>query len=190
MSAKNNNIRFISGQWKGRTISFPSVDGLRPGTGLMRETLLNWLRFDLDGALILDAFAGSGILGLDALSEGAGHVDAIDISPLAVQSIENTTRHLPQCALSVYQGSFPSKIPKEIQEKKYDYIFLDPPYDSSLLKESLDFLKDGAMLFSYTKIFIHYPSHPFDLDDCWETIKSSKRGHSGFSIISLKDFNG
>jgi 16S rRNA (guanine966-N2)-methyltransferase len=67
----HNQLRIIGGQWRGRKLPFPDVNGLRPTGDRIRETLFNWLAPDIQGARCLDLFAGSGALGLEALSRGA-----------------------------------------------------------------------------------------------------------------------
>lgn len=185
MSAQSNTVHILSGQWKGRKITFPSLPGLRPGTGVMRQCLMSWIRFEIKDATILDAFTGSGILGLDALSEGARHVDAIDQSQLVVRHLSQSTHFLPPKCLTIFQGSFPTKIPDEVANKAYDYIFLDPPYDSDLLEQSLLFLESSTMINASSKVFIHYPKGKISLSPVWKTLKTSHRRHHIFSIIQL-----
>ncbi|MAH61654.1 MAG: hypothetical protein CMF42_05155 [Legionellales bacterium] len=185
MSAQSNTVYILSGEWKGRKITFPSLPGLRPGTGVMRECLMSWIRFDIKNATILDAFTGSGILGLDALSEGAAHVDAIDQSKLVIRHLSESAHFLPPGCLNLFQGSFPTNIPTEITNKAYDFIFLDPPYDSDLLAQSLQYLEDSSMLNASSKVFIHYPKGKITLSSAWKTLKTSHRRHHIFSLIQL-----
>src|ERR1700686_5790021 len=70
-SGGRNSLRIIGGGWRGRRVSFPDIPGLRPTPDRVRETLFNWLQHDIAGARCLDLFAGSGALGLEALSRGA-----------------------------------------------------------------------------------------------------------------------
>src|SRR5690554_7857998 len=71
---QNQQLRIIGGQWRSRRLNFPSIEGLRPTLDRIRETLFNWLQFDVEGKRVLDAFAGSGALGFEALSRGAKEV--------------------------------------------------------------------------------------------------------------------
>ncbi len=75
-----NQIRIIAGLWRGRKISFPDQEGLRPSPDRIRETLFNWLQSDIPGANCLDLFAGSGALTLEASSRGARHVTGIEFN--------------------------------------------------------------------------------------------------------------
>ena len=85
--AKANQLRIIGGQWRGRKLNFADGEGLRPTMDRVRETLFNWLQSDIAGARCLDLFAGSGALGLEALSRYAGEVVMIDKNPRAIQMI-------------------------------------------------------------------------------------------------------
>ena len=78
MSKPRNQLRIIGGHWRGRKVPFPEVPGLRPTPDRVRETLFNWLAPVITGARCLDLFAGSGALGLEALSRGATQVVLVD----------------------------------------------------------------------------------------------------------------
>ena len=133
MAAKPNTIRIQSGTLRGRNLTFPDRPGLRPATGEMRETLFNWIRPKIQGMCILDAFAGSGALGFEALSQGAKHVDAYEIDKTAYNSIqENKEKLLESLSYSVTLGDF---IVHWNPYNHYDAIFLDPPYQSDLLQK-------------------------------------------------------
>ena len=79
----NHQLRIIGGEWRSRRLRFPEVDGLRPTLDRVRETLFNWLQFDIEGARVLDAFAGSGALGFESLSRGAKEVVFLEKHPKA-----------------------------------------------------------------------------------------------------------
>ena len=80
-------LRIIGGQWRSRKLAFQPAEGLRPTADRVRETLFNWLAPEISGANCADLFAGSGALGLEALSRGAAHCDFVDSSAAAVQQI-------------------------------------------------------------------------------------------------------
>ena len=87
-----NSVRIIGGAWRGRRIGFPDLEGLRPTPDRVRETLFNWVQFEVAGSRCLDLFAGSGALGLEALSRGAAEIVFIEKSPPAAQSIREHLR--------------------------------------------------------------------------------------------------
>jgi 16S rRNA (guanine966-N2)-methyltransferase len=76
-----NTVRIVGGEWRGRLLRFPAVPGIRPTPDRVRETLFNWLQQRVAGSRCLDLFAGSGALGLEALSRGAAEVVFVDLEP-------------------------------------------------------------------------------------------------------------
>ena len=86
-SAGRSQLRIIGGQWRGRKLTFTPAEGLRPTTDRVRETLFNWLAPFIFGARCADLFAGSGALGLEALSRGAAHCDFVDSAKAAGRQI-------------------------------------------------------------------------------------------------------
>ena len=88
---QHGQLRIIGGEWRGRKLLFPAADGLRPTPDRVRETLFNWLAAHVRDARCLDLFAGSGALGLEALSRGAAHCDFVEQGQHSADTIE---RHL------------------------------------------------------------------------------------------------
>src|SRR6202046_5142114 len=83
-----NSVRIIGGGWRGRRVNFPDIPGLRPTPDRVRETLFNWLQHDVAGARCLDLFAGSGALGLEALSRGAKELVFVEQAVAASRSLQ------------------------------------------------------------------------------------------------------
>src|SRR3989338_3194002 len=83
----DGQLRIIGGQWRSRQFDFPMAHGLRPTPNRVRETLFNWLAPYVEGAKVLDVFAGSGALFLEALSRGAGSALALDLNSAAINSL-------------------------------------------------------------------------------------------------------
>ncbi|MGL5584420.1 MAG: 16S rRNA (guanine(966)-N(2))-methyltransferase RsmD, partial [Plesiomonas sp.] len=90
----SGQIRIISGQWRGRKLPVPDSPGLRPTTDRVRETLFNWLAPVLHGARCLDCFAGSGALGLEALSRYADHVVLLEFERHVADTLQKNVRDL------------------------------------------------------------------------------------------------
>src|ERR1700685_3098281 len=83
-----NSVRIIAGAWRGRRVSFPDMPGLRPTPDRVRETLFNWLQNSIVGARCLDLFAGSGALGLEALSRGAKELVFVEQACAAARALQ------------------------------------------------------------------------------------------------------
>jgi 16S rRNA (guanine966-N2)-methyltransferase len=128
---RQSTLRIIGGQWRGRKLTFTAAEGLRPTPDRVRETLFNWLSPVINGARCLDLFAGSGVLGLEALSRGALCCDFVDTSTAALRQIEHHLQTLqadtagrchPMPALTFLQGA----------QGPYDIVFIDPPFSRGL----------------------------------------------------------
>lgn len=145
----NNEVRIISGQWKGRKLKFPDRAGLRPTLGRVRETLFNWLTARIEGAHCLDLFAGSGALGFEALSRGAADVTFVEQDRKASAALNANV------ALLGAQGRvrlMPAARFLKADRAHYDIIFFDPPFDAdhalALLPELLsNRLADGGVVY-------------------------------------------
>src|SRR5437867_10582083 len=91
-------VRIIAGKWRGRRLKVPDVKDLRPTPDRVRETLFNWLAPTIDGASCLDLFAGTGALGIEALSRGASEVDFIECDPRLARALRDNLARLRQSA--------------------------------------------------------------------------------------------
>jgi 16S rRNA (guanine966-N2)-methyltransferase len=121
----NNEVRIIGGQWKGRKLKFPAVPDLRPTLGRVRETLFNWLAMDIQGARCLDLFAGSGALGFEALSRGAGEVTFVERDRKAHAALVDNLQAIGAQGIAIRKTA-ESFIRSD--RSRYDVIFFDPPY--------------------------------------------------------------
>jgi 16S rRNA (guanine966-N2)-methyltransferase len=123
-------MRIIAGTLKGRRLDAPTWPGLRPTSDKLRETLFNVLQGRLPGARVLDAFAGSGAVGIEALSRGAAHVVFVEREARARALI---AANLARCRVSggytIERGSVEDVLSR--LEPDYDVVFLDPPYDEA-----------------------------------------------------------
>ncbi|MEP6389644.1 MAG: 16S rRNA (guanine(966)-N(2))-methyltransferase RsmD [Halioglobus sp.] len=161
-------LRIIGGQWRGRKLQFTATDGLRPTTDRVRETLFNWLMSELPTARCLDLFAGSGALGLEALSRGAMHCDFVDSSAIAQREISNHLTTLAAtdrgaCHISS-AAEFLSQLDKN--HAPYTVVFLDPPFGHELIApaaatlEAQGLLEPGAYIYVECAVQEHLPELP------------------------------
>jgi 16S rRNA (guanine966-N2)-methyltransferase len=131
-------MRVIAGQFKGRRLKTPSWDGLRPTSDKLRETLFNILAPRMEAATVLDGFAGTGAIGIEALSRGASSVTFVDADPRAIALIEE---NLALCRVEsgafVQRGDVESVLGR-LPESPFDVIVLDPPYDFARVADALD----------------------------------------------------
>ena len=151
----SNQVRIIGGDWRGRKLQFPSIEGLRPTPDRIRETLFNWLSPHIAGAHCLDLYAGSGALGFEALSRGARSCCFIDNNKqvqaalgLSVQALNCEDRATVMLADSGSAITLHHSI---------DLVFLDPPFASHLLPGTLDWLLTSPSIHPDTLIYIEAP---------------------------------
>jgi 16S rRNA (guanine(966)-N(2))-methyltransferase RsmD len=121
-------MRVISGSAKGMNLFSPKGNSIRPTTDYVKESLFNLIGQDVVGARFLDLFAGSGGIGIEALSRGAAHATFIDISQKSIHLIgRNLEKTRLSEAATVLKGELPNTL-KKLQGQKFDIIFIDPPY--------------------------------------------------------------
>ncbi|MDP5210485.1 16S rRNA (guanine(966)-N(2))-methyltransferase RsmD [Microbulbifer sp. 2205BS26-8] len=135
-----SQLRIIGGRWRGRKLQFAAVAGLRPTGDRLRETLFNWLQCYLPGTHCLDLFAGSGALGLEALSRGATSVDFVELNTQAVRTLKEQLQLVGAFGAQVYNCSAHDFLAGT--SKKYDIVFVDPPFAGNLWQESFNALEN------------------------------------------------
>lgn len=130
-SRKNNGVRIISGNWRGRRLQVADVPGLRPTGDRSRETLFNWLQPWISGADCADLFAGTGALGFEAASRGAASVLMVEKDQRAQYVLRQSIEQLQAVQVKLHAGGAMSLI-EEFKPDIYDLVFVDPPFDSNL----------------------------------------------------------
>ena len=152
-AAGQRQVRIIGGQWRGRKLSFTPAEGLRPTGDRIRETLFNWLAPYIQGARCVDLFAGSGALGLEALSRGAAHCDFVDTAGVALAQIQ---RHLE--TLDATNRGRCHAVPAQQHLKQaveaYDIAFVDPPFALHLTGQMCALLADTSLLSKDALIYV------------------------------------
>jgi 16S rRNA (guanine966-N2)-methyltransferase len=129
-------VRLIGGQWKRSKLSVLNLPGLRPTPSRVRETLFNWLGQDLSGLRCVDAFAGSGALGFEAASRGAGDVLLVEQNPQLIANLEANKTRLKAQQIRIQRGDGIAAL-RNLAPQSADVIFLDPPFDSGLFLEAI-----------------------------------------------------
>jgi 16S rRNA (guanine966-N2)-methyltransferase len=156
-------VRIIGGKWRGSKLAVVDARGLRPTPDRIRETLFNWLTPKCAGASVLDCFAGSGVLGFEALSRGASHVVALEQQRDAIARLKAQAERLQTHDIEIIAGDACRSI--ERLQRSFDIVFIDPPYAEPELRprvfnqlEAQGCLRPGAV------IYFEWPrSEEFDL---------------------------
>ena len=141
-----NQLRIIGGKWRGRKIQFPNVEGLRPTSDRVRETLFNWLSDWIAGAYCLDLFAGSGALGFEASSRGAASVTLVDQHREVITALTNAKKMLAAANITIVQAQAAQFIDQAPALAVFDLIFLDPPFGYLNLDALLKAIDNGNLL--------------------------------------------
>lgn len=173
---QKSQVRIIGGQHKRRLIDFVAVDGLRPTPDRLRETLFNWLMYDLQGATVLDVCAGSGVLGFEAISRGAGRAILIEFDKQQSTQLKATAQALKADTVQILQGDCLAILPT--LTTPFDIVFIDPPYSLDLWQKILTSLKNNNLIHKDTLIYIE-ADRPLDeliADNDLEVLKPAKVG--------------
>jgi len=125
-------VRIIGGHWRGTRLQVPPSPGLRPTSDRVRETLFNWLAPVLPGARVLDLFAGSGALGLEAISRGAASAVLVEADAALAQALVGATARLDAAGeVAVHRGDALRWLAED-GGPAFDVAFVDPPFDADL----------------------------------------------------------
>ena len=146
-------IRIIGGRWKRTPLSVPDRPGLRPTPARVRETLFNWLGQDLSGWRCLDAFAGSGALGLECASRGAARVLMCDQDPVLVEAMKKMRDKLEATDVEVRRGDGIAALRQS--PGTWDLVLIDPPFEAELFDAAL--LAGAAALAPSGRLYMEAP---------------------------------
>lgn len=176
-------VRIISGQWRSRKLPIHDLEGLRPTTDRVRETLFNWLAMDIRGARVLDCFAGSGALSLEALSRYAEYALMFELQKsAAIQLTKNLATLNCQHAKVVHGDSL--QLLQQVPENKFDVVFIDPPFRKDLANKAIElidtqhWLNDDALIYVETEselTNLRVPSH-------WQLLKEKVAGQVTYRL--------
>jgi len=181
-SGAAGQIRIIGGQWRGRKLPVPDSAGLRPTTDRVRETLFNWLAADIQQAKCLDCYAGSGALGLEALSRHAASATLLELERPVAQQLEKNL-----ATLGAKSGRVVNTNTLQFLAQKGDVHqlgFIDPPFRQGLLEkttqllESNGWLSDGALVYVESEVEHGIPPVPVN----WQLHREKIAGQVAYRL--------
>jgi 16S rRNA (guanine966-N2)-methyltransferase len=176
-----NEFRIIGGQWRRRRLKFPDLPGIRPSPDRVRETLFNWLMHEIPGKRCLDLFAGSGALGLEALSRGAASVVFVDHEYRVVEALRAHLATLSAVHAETVQADALAFL--RGPARPFDLVFLDPPFDSPLMSETLTALEQGSWCVPQALIYMEYPrTAKWALPAGWSVSRTGQAGRVAFNL--------
>jgi 16S rRNA (guanine966-N2)-methyltransferase len=177
-----NLVRIVGGEWRGRPLRFPAVPGLRPTPDRVRETLFNWLQQDVHGRRCLDLYAGSGALGLEALSRGATEVVFVDREPAVVRHLLERLRDFGCDRGTVVRSDAARYL--EGPPQAFDLVFLDPPFDAGALPGVCQGIERGGWLAPGGFVYLECaaPAGVPELPPGWTLLRSKRAGEVGYHL--------
>jgi 16S rRNA (guanine966-N2)-methyltransferase len=202
-AAGPGSVRIIGGSWRGRRVRFPDSPGLRPTPDRVRETLFNWLQHSIAGTRCLDLFAGSGVLGLEALSRGAREVVFVEQAFAPAQMLAEELKRFHGRApgsssgrvVQMSAGRFlaapgePSGGPSggaagSPAGGPFDIIFLDPPFGLDAVPEYARLIDAGGWVASGGWIYLESArsAGPPAIPSRWRLVKSKSAGEVGYHL--------
>lgn len=176
-------LRIIGGQWRSRQFEFPMAHGLRPTPNRVRETLFNWLAPYVEGAKVLDVFAGSGALFLEALSRGAGSALALDLNSAAINSLRGHLLTL-RCDNGQLLQTDALRHLEQQPATPFDLVFLDPPFSQGLLLPACTLLEEKGWLAADAWIYTESENPPssLGLPGNWRLHREQKAGQVYYAL--------
>lgn len=180
MATRRGSFRIIGGQWRGRRLDFLDDGSVRPSADRVRETLFNWAMPVVRGARCLDLFAGSGALGLEALSRGAAEVVFVDRQAEVVRRIE---QHLQLLGAQATCRQMDAQAFLDSTVQKFDLVFIDPPFGQGLiprfLPQLLPHLASGSHLYIEAE-----REYALELPEGLELLKRKTAGQVGYHWLT------
>ena len=176
-------LRIIGGQWRSRQFDFPMAHGLRPTPNRVRETLFNWLAPYAEGAKVLDVFAGSGALFLEALSRGAGSALALDLNSAAINSLRGHLLTL-RCDNGQLLQTDALRHLEQQPATPFDLVFLDPPFSQGLLLPACALLEEKGWLATDAWVYTasENPPSSLGLPGNWRLHREQKAGQVYYAL--------
>jgi 16S rRNA (guanine966-N2)-methyltransferase len=181
-----NSVRIIAGAWRGRRVHFPDMPELRPTPDRVRETVFNWLQHSIADTRCLDLFAGSGALGLEALSRGAREVVFVEQFPAAARALQEQLVRFGGTAKGRVMAMGAARFLRTPAEP-FQIAFLDPPFGKDALTEYIPLLDQSGWLEAGSLVYLEnervagapaLPAH-------WELLKSKSAGEVGYHLARV-----
>jgi 16S rRNA (guanine(966)-N(2))-methyltransferase RsmD len=187
----SRQVRIIGGMWKRTPLPVLEALGLRPTPDRVRETVFNWINHlrdgDWDSAQVLDLFAGSGALGFEAASRGAGRVTMVDSNTAVVRQLDLIREKLKAANVVAQRGdALATAQSLAVRGQKFDLIFLDPPYQQDLIAKSLPLcaklLNEDGLVYAESETQLDGEEAP-EWMASWEVVRSDKAGMVHFHLL-------
>ncbi|WP_455011085.1 16S rRNA (guanine(966)-N(2))-methyltransferase RsmD [Haemophilus parahaemolyticus] len=180
-------VRVIAGLWRGRKLPVLNAEGLRPTTDRVKETLFNWLMMDVANARCLDCFAGSGSLGIEALSRQAQAVVFLEKFANAAQQLKKNLASLKTDKATVINTDTLTYLSQKNSTEPFEIIFIDPPFHHNFVPQVLTLLQQNNWLAENALIYVETEKNhpPLLLAKNWQVIKEKSAGMVTSRLIQV-----
>jgi 16S rRNA (guanine966-N2)-methyltransferase len=180
-------LRIVAGKWRSRLLEVADVPGLRPTSERIRETLFNWLAPNIAGARCLDLFAGTGALGLEALSRGAASTVFVETSPKAAAMLEANIETIKAGDAAIVVREDALDYLQSSEHGPFDIVFLDPPFSADLQGDLCRLLAAGSLLADGALVYLEEDrgKTAAGIPDEWQVLKSKAAGNVRYSLLGV-----
>ena len=184
-SGSRNRVRIIGGEHRGRHIVFDDGPGLRPTGDRTRETLFNWLQAGLPGARCLDLFAGSGVLGFEAVSRGAREVVLLDSSDRVIRRLKENSRLLGIDERATVIRADALEWLAHSAVRAFDIVFVDPPFANGLVPRVLESLAQRGWLVPGSLVYVEQDLRQENapLSPGWSGVREKVAGQVRYRLL-------
>lgn len=175
--SRQGRLRIVAGNWRSRLLQIADVEGLRPTSERIRETVFNWLSPGIHGARCLDLCAGTGALGIEALSRGAASAVFLESAPVAAQMLRKNIATLEAGGAEVLHMDARDYL-NSANVVPFDIVFIDPPFATSMHAELCRLLMERGWLSRGAKVYLEMDKGrpPVVLPDTWQILKDKTAG--------------
>jgi len=183
-TSQPGRVRIVAGKWRSRLLDIADVPGLRPTSERIRETLFNWLAPVIQGARCLDIFAGTGALGLEALSRGAAEVVFVEKSPVAAATLREHIAMLNVSETAVNETDASDYL-RRAPLGEFDIVFLDPPFAADVHEDLCRLLVEEQVLSKNAWIYLEEDrAKPAAvIPKGWQIMKTGLAGNVRYSLV-------
>ena len=180
-------LRIVAGNWRSRLLQIADLPGLRPTSSRIRETLFNWLTPGIHGARCLDLCAGTGALGIEALSRGAASAVFVEQSRRAADVLKSNLASLDASGADVFVDDARRFLSAGVAQE-FDVVFLDPPFDADLHDELCRLLDECHWLSNNARIYLEFDKDRPEpaLPDSWSVVKNKTAGKVRYMLATTE----
>jgi len=177
-------IRIISGKYKGKRLEGFDIEGTRPTQDRVKESVFSMIQEEVPNSTVLDLFAGTGNLGLEALSNGAKYAYFVDVSKEAIKKIKKNLESVPESDYKILEMDYKCALEKfKCENIRFSLVFLDPPYKDDTISSILNYLVDNSLLMEDATVICELEHD--NLEESYKNLELYKTKKYGYKIVKI-----